>query len=144
MNKELRLTDEQYLRVLRKIEATIAQVDFKVVCSDCTVTGQKSTDSNCGFCNNEYTDEDMALFPGQYPERKTMKYREESHKCPFDMREEPGIIGWMYGCFYGCYLFEHLGKGDWNLVLMREAVVQVLEAAKFAEKDVSGALGDKG
>jgi len=122
MNKELRLTDEQYLRILKKIEATIAQDDFGVGCSDCTVIGAKSTDSDCGFCNDAYTDRDMALFPEQYPERRTMKYRRENHRCPFDMRKEPGILGWGYSCFYECYLFGHLSKRDWNLTVMREMV----------------------
>ena len=127
MNDKLQLTDEQYLRILRKIETTVAQVDFWVGCSDCTVIGSKSTDSNCGFCNDDYIDEDMALFPDQFPERKTTKYRRENHKCPFDMRKEPGILGWGYSCFDGCYLFKHLGKHDWNLSLMREMVDHAIE-----------------
>ncbi len=130
MTEELQLTDEQYLRVLRKIEATITQDGFKVSCSDCTVVGQKSTDSNCGFCNDAYTDEDMALFPDQYPGRKSMKYRQKSHWCPFDMRDKSGILGWGYGCFPECYLFRHLGKRDWNLALMREMVDHTVEVAR--------------
>lgn len=127
--KDLRLTDEQYLRILQKIKATLAQNDFKVDCFDCTVTGCKSTDSNCGFCNDEYTDEDMALFPDQYPERKSMKYRQKNHRCPFDTRTEPGILGWGWSCFYECYLFKHLGKKGWSLPLMRKMVTQTIKEA---------------
>ena len=130
MNNELRLTDEQYLRVLKKIEATIANAGFMVSCSDCTVVGSKSTDSNCGFCNDEYTDEDMALFPEQFPERKSMKYRGENHRCPFDVRKKLCALGWGSGCFYDCYLFQHLGKRDWNLSLMREMVDHAIEVAR--------------
>ena len=130
MNNGLHLTDEQYLRVLKKIEATVNQDSFKVRCSDCTDVGQRSTDSNCGFCNGAYTDEDMALFPGQFPERRSMKYREENHRCPFDMREKPKIAGWGNGCFYECYLFKHLGKGDWKLPLMRKMVDHAIEIAR--------------
>lgn len=130
MNKELRLTDEQYFKILKKIEATITQDSFKVSCSDCNVIGAKSTDSNCGFCNDEYVDRDMDLFPNQYPERKTMKYRGKNHRCPFDMREEPRILGWGYGCFSECYLFRHLGKRDWNLTVMREMVDYAIKVAR--------------
>ena len=130
MNGELYLTNEQYFRVLKRIEVTIAQDDFRVGCSDCTMVGAKSTDCNCGFCNDEYTDEDMALFPDQYPGRKAMKYRKENHRCPFDMREEPEILGWGNGCFYGCYLFKHLGKRNWDLLLMRKMVDHAIEVAR--------------
>jgi len=126
MEKELRLTDEQYLGVLRKIEVDVAQDDFKVGCSDCVATGYKSTDSNCGFCNDEYTDKDTALFPERFPIRKSMKYRRENHRCPFDERNEPGIMGWGYGCFSRCYLFRHLGRCDWNLSSMREMVARAI------------------
>ena len=130
MKGKLYLTDKQYVRVLRKIEAAIACDNFRVSCSDCTMIGNKSTDSNCGFCNDAYVGEDMALFPDQYPERMTMKYRWRNHRCPFDMSEESGILGWGYGCFSRCYLFKHLGKRDWNLSLMREMVDHIIEVAK--------------
>ena len=129
MSDELRLTDEQYLRILKKIETTISQDDFVVGCFDCTVIGAKSTDSNCGFCNDAYTDEDTALFPDQYPARRTMKYRRKNHGCPFDMRNNPDILGWSNGCFFECYLFRHFGKRDWKLSLMREMVDRATEVA---------------
>lgn len=129
VSKELELTDEQYLRVLKKIGATLAQSDFKVGCSDCVVPGQRSTDSNCGFCNDAYTDEDMALFPAQFPARKSMKYRQENHRCPFDVRDNPGILGWGWSCFSECYLFRHLGKRDWDVSLMRRMVDHAIGVA---------------
>ena len=129
MVKELELTDEQYLRLLKGIRTTIASEGFKVDCSDCTITGCKSTDSNCGLCNDAYTERDMALFPDQFPERRTMKYRGENHRCPFDVRKEPAILGWGNGCFYECYLFQHLVRRDWDLSLMREMVDHTIEVA---------------
>jgi len=122
----IQLTDEQYQRVLRKIETTIAQDDFKVSCFDSTFPGDKYTESNCGFCNDEYTDRDMALFPKQFPERKSMKYRQKNHKCPFDERNAPNVIGWGCGCFGKCYLFGHLGEQNWNLSSMREMVKRAI------------------
>lgn len=130
MNDELQLTGEQYLLVLKKIKATVAQVDFEVVCIDCTVVGCRSVVSNCGFCNNDYTDEGMALFPDQFPGRKTMKYRRENHRCPFDMRKGPGMLGWGYSCFDECYLYRHLGKRDWDLSSMRKMVDHAIRVAK--------------
>jgi len=127
---ELRLTDEQYLRVLKKIEATIAQAGFRPSCFDSTFPGDKYTESNCGFCNDAYTDEDMALFPDQFPGRKTMKYLGKNHRCPFDTRDRPGILGWGCGCFCECYLFAHFNKGDWNLSRMREMVDCAIKEAR--------------
>lgn len=128
--KDLYLSDTQYLKILQKIQTTLATENFKVGCSDCTAIGYKSTDSNCGFCNDEYTDEDMALFPDQYPDRKSRKYRGKNHKCPFDMREIPGILGWGYSCFGKCYLFRHLNKKDWDIKLMQTLVNKTIKWAK--------------
>lgn len=122
MQNDMYLTEEQYLSILRKIKETISEEGFTVYCWNSTTVGNKFTESNCGFCNDAYIDKDMALFPHQFPERKTMKYRGENHKCPFDARKKPGILGWGYGCFDECYLFKHLGKRDWGLPLMREMV----------------------
>ena len=129
MNKELYLTDEQCLKVLKKIEAVVVYDDFVPSCFDSTFPGDKYTESNCGFCNDAFTEVDMALFPEQYPERRSMKYRLEGHRCPFDERIEPGLLGWGSGCFGGCYLFKHRVKQDWNLLLMREMVNDVLEVS---------------
>lgn len=130
VNDGLYLTDEQYLRILKRIRVTVTSEGFEVGCSDCTLVGQKSTDSNCGFCNDAYTERDMALFPDQFPGRRTMKYRGKNHRCPFDMRDNPDILGWGYGCFFECYLFRHLGKRDWSPSLMREMVDHVIEVAR--------------
>jgi len=128
VNDELYLTDEQYLRILKKIETTVGQGGFKVSCADYTVVGQKFTNSNCGFCNSAYTEKGMALFPDQFPVRRTMKYRRANHRCPFDMRNNAGF--WSHGCFFECYLFKHRGKRDWSLSLMREMVDHVVEVAR--------------
>lgn len=125
---DMNLTDEQYRRILEKMRVTLAQDDFQVGCSDCTVTGYKSTDSNCGFCCDAYTEEDTALFPAQFPERKSMKYRRENHRCPFDLRKTPHTFSWGSGCFFQCYLFAHLRNRDWDLGVMRGMVDQTIQA----------------
>jgi len=133
-NDALYLTDAQYERVLEKIGATVTQDDFEVVCSDQAIIGDKFTASNCGFCNVAYTDKDTALFPRLYPEYRTMKYRRENHRCPFDMREEPGILGWGWSCFDECYLFKHLHKRDWDLQVIRKMVYETTKEQLYAKQ----------
>ncbi len=106
MNKNLYLTDKQYQSILLKIKKTVEQNNFQYNCVDSTSIGDKYTKSNCGFCNNDFTEKDTALFPEQYPERKSMKYRLANHKCPFDMRTPDNLdMGYGNGCFCRCYLF---------------------------------------
>lgn len=111
-DSKLYLTDDQYKEILRKIEAVVSSPHFVVSCFDSVATGDKYTTSNCGFCNDDFTEPDTDLFPDRFPGRKTMKYRRSNHKCPFDTREEPGLLGWGYGCFSKCYLFKNRRKWD--------------------------------
>ena len=104
MNKDIYLTDEQYKSILLKIKETVYKEDFQYQCFDSTTPGDRFTISNCGFCNDDFTEQKTALFPDQFPERKSMKYREAHHKCPFDMRVK--IESSDIGCFYHCRLFQ--------------------------------------
>jgi len=124
---DLYLTDEQYVSILKKIEATVMQKDFVVRCDDSVAIGAKGTYSNCGFCNEDYTDKETALFPSQYPDRKTMKYRKDNHKCPFDARGTVNFLGYGSGCFFNCYLFEHKRKQDWKIKTIHKMVKECLE-----------------
>lgn len=121
---ELYLNDKQYFILLENIKKTINTHDFKVYCYDSTEIGNKYTASNCGLCNDEYCTFEMALFPRSFPDRKTIKYRENWHKCPFDMR--PISNNLKNGCFYTCYLFKtHNGKHDIELMkLMVENTIK--------------------
>jgi hypothetical protein len=125
MNDKLHLTDEQYQRVLLKIRDVLSNDGFEVRCEDSTFVGDKYTKSNCGFCNDEFTEKDTAMWPEQFPERRSMKYRQDGQKCPFDMRKMPGIVGWGSGCFFGCYLFKDRKH---NLVFMRQLVADLVAA----------------
>ena len=125
-NRSIYLTDEQYYSILLKIKETVNAPDFAVRCVDSTTIGDKYTWSNCGFCNDNFTEEETALFPDQFPGRKSMKYRLENHKCPFDLRRKPGILGWGSGCFYRCYVFSHRGKRDWDLDYMKALVDETI------------------
>jgi len=116
---ELYLTDEQYLRLLVKVKETVNKPDFEVHRFDSTFPGDKYTESNCGLCNDEFCELDMALFPEQFPERKTTKYREQWHKCPFDTR--PMTSEFKSGCFYTCYLFDKQ-YGEHDVELMKEMI----------------------
>jgi len=103
-NREIHLTDEQYYSILLKIKKTVDQEGFKPTCDDCTMVGMKHTETNCGLCNDNFTEKETALFPNEFPERKSMKYSQDNHKCPFDQRINKN---YSYGCFYHCCLFQH-------------------------------------
>jgi hypothetical protein len=95
------LTDLQFLDLLRVILKTLSQPGFKRSCYDSTDTGDKYTESNCGCCNNNFTNKKTAMWPDEFPGRKTMKHRKTRHLCPFDSRDKGGANG----CFYTCMLF---------------------------------------
>jgi len=124
---KLYLTDAQYKRILGKIEEVVNSPNFAVHCFDSTFPSDKYTESNCGFCNKDFTELDTALFPAQFPGRKSLKYRKSNHKCPFDTREEPGILGWGAGCFPKCYLFKDRGKKEYDLEAIRSMVRRLTE-----------------
>lgn len=108
------LTDRQYIGILKKIIATVNKPGFQVSRYDCNDTGYKETTTNCGLCNNDFVDKvSLALFPDEYKTigRKNMKYPENWHKCPFDMRphevfqEAKQKLTMLNGCFNTCGVF---------------------------------------
>ena len=133
MKKSIHLTDTQYKRILLKIKETVGQEEFQYSCVDSTNIGDKYTRSNCGFCNDEFAEKDTALFPENFPERKSIKYRQEHHQCPFDMRSKNVHFG--FGCFYDCCLFQNKryrrlydGKGESiNTQKIRELVDETIK-----------------
>lgn len=132
MNKDIYLTDKQYKSILLKIKKTVDQEGFQYTCFDSTTAGDKYTESNCGLCNNNFTEKDTALFPDQFPERKSMKYRLENHKCPLDMRVKAYSFG--EGCFYHCCLFQNVRyrKKKISIDELREMVnIAVQKATKL-------------
>lgn len=120
--KELNLNDEQYLEILLKIKEILKDNEFKVKREDCNITGMKSTETNCGCCCEDFVTKENSLFPEQFPERKTMKYRKSYHDCPFDMRETSDSIG----CFYHCYIF-HTSKYQESYIENIERMRQMVE-----------------
>ncbi len=127
-NKEIYLTDPQYLKILHKIQVKVKEPGFKPNCFDSTALGDKYTESNCGLCCDDFTDKETAMWPNQFPERKSLKYRLEHHKCPFDERVESGF-GFGMGCFYKCYLFSNRTY-DVQLILKMVAS-QITEAERW-------------
>jgi len=126
---ELYLTDEQYSRLLKKIKETVNRSDFEVYCYDSTYPGDKYIESNCGLCNDEFTELDTALFSESFPSRKTMKYRKEYHKCPFDLRSMSDEF--RSGCFDDCYLFKNQYKGHNLDVIIQMVEETILEAERW-------------
>ena len=132
MDKKLCLTDEQYKKLLFKVKEIVDVKGFGYSCEDSTMVGNKHTISNCGFCNDEFVDKDMALFPDEYPQRKTMKDRLDHHKCPFDMRIR-NKYSYSYGCFYHCCLFQHKryrGKSITTIELRELVDKRIMEIKK--------------
>ena len=70
---------------------------------------------------------ETAYFPEYFPKRRTMKYRQDHHRCPFDMGPA-GSLGWASGCFYRCYLFNNK---EHDVDLMRRMVDKLLEDGNF-------------
>lgn len=104
------LTDEGYKKILLKIREVVSKDDFKPNFYDSTEPGNKYTTSNCGFCNDDFTDADTARWPDDFPSRREMLYRKDHHKCPFDMRKKPDCLGFGDGCFHTCLLFSNSKK----------------------------------
>jgi len=123
---EIHLTDKQYLNLLFKIRDVVNAPNFEVYRYDSTQVGNKYTESNCGMCNDNFTELDMTLFPDQYPDRKCMKYKKKNHKCPFDMRE---TTDFSMGCFYHCYLFAKK-QGTFETEILSEMVDETIMEAE--------------
>ena len=122
MEKDLYLNDEQYNRLLTKVEELIPQFNsFLVV--DSTTLGNKYTTSNVGLCNDELTEIDMALFPELFEKgRKVMKYRMPHQICPFDSRlskiENDKRTNMVNGCYYTCTLRQETSDKELLLSLV--------------------------
>jgi len=125
--EDLYLTNLQYVEILLKIQKVVNAPDFQPTFYDCTEPGNHHTDSNCGFCNEGFTTKETAYFPEYFPSRTSMKYRQDHHRCPFDMGPA-GILGWGSGCFYRCYLFNNK---EHDIDLMRRMVSNLIEDGNF-------------
>lgn len=108
--KNLNLTDEQFLELLKRglklLEERYAKNPNTLAKGvDSTDFGDKYTETNVGLCNEEQLcTKETALFPDEYPQRKSMKYLDTHQKCPLDDRG-PGSSD-MNGCFYTCKFFQ--------------------------------------
>ena len=98
----LNLSDKMFLEALYKIKDIVNKKDFHPTSYSCEETGYKETKTNCGMCNqDELTTKENSLFPEQFPERRSLRYRKQNQQCPFDMRKESESNG----CYYSCYVF---------------------------------------
>lgn len=105
---EIHMTDEQYLDLLIRARRHLDTVG-KVRSVDSTTIGDKYTETNVGLCNEELTTEETAMWPDEFPARKSMKYLRNHHHCPLDWREVSEDN--FNGCFYTCRVF-HSGLRD--------------------------------
>jgi hypothetical protein len=106
------LNDEQYVRLLDMVEEKVKTTNvFR--CDDCTTIGDKSTSSTVGLCCEDYeTTLDMDLFSYYYIKygKRSKKYRDDVHACPFDDRvrteqnKNGGLMKLGCGCYYTCGL----------------------------------------
>lgn len=110
---KLYLSDAEYIKLLEKVAEKVNEPGFEPKFFDSTETGDKYTTSNCGLCNDmdddgPWSTPENVLFPGQFPRRRSFKYRLDHQLCPFDERTAEDMKtqkGWN-GCFYTCYLFK--------------------------------------
>ena len=100
------LNDKEYLIILKRMREKIANLTDEAWGYDDTTIGSKHTECNVGLCRDDpevYTKE-MNLFPDQYPERVSPKYRDEcgknKHYCPLSKKHKS------WGCFYDCLYFQ--------------------------------------
>ena len=101
----LYLTDEQYEKILTKIRDTVQKDGFTPNCRNSNRPGDKYNETNCGFCNDSFTDPETALWPEKFPVRREMKHRKSNQMCPFDVRQFGLIIErspQYTGCYYHC------------------------------------------
>ena len=119
-----KLTDKQYLELLKKARALLDRID-KAYAYDDTTIGCKSTDSNVGLCNEGLTTKEMAMWPEHFPSRLSRKYRQSNHKCPLDKRTD-GDYQW--GCFYHCRVFQDGLKDVEEMKRLYDAAIEAEEA----------------
>ena len=121
MSKNLHLTDQQYLDLLKAVRADLDRMKpGDVEYDDCTMIGNKYTISNVGLCTaddeegwsrDRHLTRETAMWPEDfdtigeseypYPQQFTRKYRKAKHTCPLEIKKKRS----MSGCFYRCRLF---------------------------------------
>jgi len=120
--KDIHLTDEQYLDLLKRIRQDLDTIK-EIEAVDCSDVGNKYTHVNVGLCagvltpngwyKDKYTTIETAMWPTDfgtagkskyvYPQQFAMKYRKRNHKCPLDKRKKED---YSIGCFYSCLAFK--------------------------------------
>ena len=130
--EDLYLTNLQYVELLLKIKNVVDAPDFQPIFYDNVEPGNQYTSSNCGFCNDGFTTKETAYFPAYFPKRTTMKYRQDHHRCPFDMGPTNDLLKWGSGCFHRCYLFRNK---EHDVALMRKMVDNLIKEGNFYAED---------
>ena len=123
-DKELYLTDAQYLDLLKKARASLDDIT-EIDSEDSTQIGNKHTVSNVGLCagidtgrgwyKDKFTTLETAMWRKEFkkigkvkyesPQMFSMKYRGEGHRCPLE-HTRPFKKGFWGGCFYRCRVFQ--------------------------------------
>lgn len=101
-NKNCKLTDSEFLVLLKRIKEKLYTVE-SLVLDDSDIPGCKHTYSNVGLCQPED-------FYTPIPHIRIWE-RQKHQKCPLDGRKEHDstskALGWSYGCYHKCKIFKH-------------------------------------
>lgn len=136
MDKEIYLSDEQYLQLLY-IGRTHLDGVKHVYAEDSTCTGNKYTTTNVGLCNEELCTKEIALWPHKWPGRKTIKYRASGQKCPLDTRVSGDTSS---GCFYHCVIFQKKCTDIEHIKQLYDTCIATIEAKGGATMGIDTGL----
>lgn len=101
MTKDIRMNNDRYLKLLKRMKGLISR-GLELEFWDDTTPGAKDTHNSWGLCSNDteaYPDAEDHLWPEDRT-RHAPKYRKEHQACPFD-RGQNGSMG----CFHRCMFF---------------------------------------
>lgn len=135
MSRNIYLSDDRYLAVLKRLRARIANgLPFKA--HDDDTPGDKSTACSWGLCSDDraaWPNAEDHLWPDEFTNggRVAPLYRQRHHRCPIDTRNNADLLKSGNGCFHTC---AHFSK---HYTLTREQVL-----ARYDEQ-ISHAEGRK-
>lgn len=129
MSNDLYLTDKQYYDLLIRVRKKLEEIP-SIDGFDCTITGNKDTQVNVGLCSDEWTTKDNAMWPNDFPHRRSMKYRKYEHRCPLDWRPVSNLP--RSGCFYTCRFFKRGMRDVRKAIVLYDREIERVE--KLMEK----------
>jgi hypothetical protein len=126
MDRDIYLTDAQFLAGLRRIRGAIASGrKFHFVDSD--TIGDKHTHCSWGACGDEpedWPDPEALMWPDRrlIHGKVTPKYQKDHQHCPFERREQRDNPS---GCFYRCLAWKRTITRTRALKLYDEEIAEL-------------------